>query len=202
MDSIGIDPGALKRSSPLLKQVAPTVRAHSERDLSDRADLEGNEIADPAGGALVISDDEFERTILRIERLAVHGVRNENLAGMDGGIDFSGGEDGNIAVDGGGDYVAGEIHAVQFPANRAVQFCEQCDERYAGVSLVGFRVHIVNCNLDMWQGFKIGDRERDVPVLGRTRDLQNIIALWPRGTNLYSAEIGYLQDHSDRFIWY
>jgi len=59
---------------------------------------DGFQHADPTALALVARDDETEWTLVRAERLAVDGVRDENGFGGEVVVEFSQGECGAVAV--------------------------------------------------------------------------------------------------------
>src|SRR6202044_306013 len=87
--------------------------------------FDADEIADPARGALVFGDDQFEWAGLRIEWRAVQCVGDDDFAGMKGGIGFGESNDGLITVGTRRDQVAAKRYPSQFFAQWRPHFCKK-----------------------------------------------------------------------------
>lgn len=70
-------------------------------------DIEAFQHADGSGRLLVVGDDDTQRSFFFIERLAVAFVGEQDVGVLEGGVEFSEGEDDGVAVFAGGQDVAG-----------------------------------------------------------------------------------------------
>jgi hypothetical protein len=84
----GLCPYERRRSSQFAKAV----------ELFCGLQFDADQIADPARGALVFGDDQFEWAGLSIEWLAIHGVGDDHFAGMKCRIRFGESNHSDVAV--------------------------------------------------------------------------------------------------------
>ena len=122
------------------------------------------EVAYPASGALFLSGKDFEGAV-GIDRLAVFGVSDDNLAGVDGGVDFREGVEDFVAVSAFGDDAGHEEMAANFLSLRYSEFGEESDERDSGVGFAGPGMGVVDGNGGVRQRRELGRGEGKGVVL-------------------------------------
>ena len=81
--------------------------------LGKRLQLNRRQIADRTGRTLVFCDHQFERAGVRVKRLAIHRVRDQDFSWVKAGIDLGERKDSLISVRASGYNIVGERFATK-----------------------------------------------------------------------------------------
>jgi len=91
-----------------------------------------------------------------IERLAVHGISDQNFSGMKTRIDFSERENSFVSVRTCSDNVVCKRLSTELAAQRSIQLAEKIGQPHSRICLIGIRVRIVQRNRNMCKPFQLG----------------------------------------------
>ena len=93
---------------------------------------------------------------MRVKRLTIHRVSDQNFSRMKVGIDLGQSQNGLISIRTRGDNEIRESLTAKFSAERRSQFAEKIGETNSGVSFVGVRMRVVESCREVWHGLQIG----------------------------------------------
>lgn len=127
-------------------------------------DADSIEVADPAGRALFFSGDHFEGSVGG-DGFAVFRVSDEDMAGVDSGVDFGERVQDLIAVSAFGDDTGHEETAANLFSLRHAQFGEEGCERHSGVGFAHFGMCVVDSDGGLRQRRELGGAEGEGFVL-------------------------------------